>query len=72
MNEERRLARARTFDEIAELYDRARIEHPDQLIEELFAVAGIEPKTADVLERRSSRADFSMTCKLSAIFPPGN
>ncbi|HYL35251.1 MAG TPA: class I SAM-dependent methyltransferase [Bryobacteraceae bacterium] len=50
MNEERRLQRARTFDEAAELYDRARREWPDQLFKDLFAQAGIEAAGADVLE----------------------
>jgi SAM-dependent methyltransferase len=50
MTDEIRFQRARTFDEIAELYDRARPECPDQLVSELFALAGIEPAYADVLE----------------------
>ncbi len=45
-----RLKRARTFDGIAELYDRARSEPPDQLFEELFALAGIDPIGANILE----------------------
>ena len=50
MNDATRLQRARTFDEIAELYDRARRECPDQLLDDLFAQAGIEPIDANVLE----------------------
>ena len=48
--ESRRLARARTFDEIAELYDRARRPHPEQIFDDLFALARIEPACANVLE----------------------
>jgi SAM-dependent methyltransferase len=50
MNDERRLRRARTFDEGAELYDRARREWPDQIFDDLFALAAIEPAAADLLE----------------------
>jgi SAM-dependent methyltransferase len=50
MNEEKRLQRARTFDEIADLYDRARPQCPDQLFDDLFAQAGMEPSGKDVLE----------------------
>jgi SAM-dependent methyltransferase len=50
MNNERRLQRARVFDEIAELYDQARRDPPDQLFTNLFALAGIEPAGASVLE----------------------
>ena len=50
MDEERRLRRARTFDEIAELYDRGRREHPEQLFDDLFALAETEPAGARVLE----------------------
>jgi len=46
----RRLARARTFDEIAELYDRARRPHPDQLFDDLFALAGMQADRTNVLE----------------------
>ena len=46
----RRLARGRSFDEIAELYDRARRAYPEQLFDDLFALAGIEPSCANVLE----------------------
>jgi SAM-dependent methyltransferase len=45
-----RLQRARTFDEIAELYDQARRGPPDQLFTDLFAAAEIDPANADVLE----------------------
>jgi SAM-dependent methyltransferase len=50
MNDARRLQRAHTFDEIAELYDRARRECQDQLFDDLFNQAGIEPIDANVLE----------------------
>ena len=45
-----RLARARTFDEIAELYDRARLGYPEQLFDDLFSLAGIDPASAKMLE----------------------
>jgi SAM-dependent methyltransferase len=50
MDQETRLRRARTFDEIAELYDRGRRAHPEQLFDELFTLAEIEPPGARVLE----------------------
>ena len=50
MDDSIRLLRARTFDEIAELYDRARREHPEQIFDDLFELAGIEPGGATVLE----------------------
>jgi SAM-dependent methyltransferase len=50
MNEERRTLRARTFDEVAELYDRARRGYPEQLFDDLFALAGMSPETSSVLE----------------------
>jgi SAM-dependent methyltransferase len=50
MNEERRIRRARTFDEDAELYDRARGSYPEELFDDLFALAEIAPADAEVLE----------------------
>ena len=50
MNDERRLQRARTFDEIAELYDKTRRPWPDELFSDLFVRSGIEPNAANVLE----------------------
>jgi SAM-dependent methyltransferase len=50
MNEERRLLRARTFDEIAELFDQGRRECPAFLIDDLFALAEVKPSEARVLE----------------------
>ena len=50
MDKESRLRRARTFDEIAELYDRGRRECPEHLFDDLFALAEIEPGGARVLE----------------------
>jgi SAM-dependent methyltransferase len=50
MDEESRLRRARTFDEIAELYDRGRRECPAHLFDDLFMLAEIEPAGARVLE----------------------
>jgi SAM-dependent methyltransferase len=45
-----RLARARTFDEIADLYDRARLLYPEELFDDLFELAGLDPISAKVLE----------------------
>ena len=42
--------RAATFDEIAELYDSARRESPQQLFDDLFQNLPIEPANTDVLE----------------------
>jgi SAM-dependent methyltransferase len=50
MNEQMRVHRARTFDEVADLYDRARPQCRDQLFDDLFALAGMEPSGKDVLE----------------------
>lgn len=50
MNDEIRLQRARTFDEIAELYDQGRRECPDQLFDDLFERVDSEPADANVLE----------------------
>ena len=50
MNDETRLARARTFDEIAELYDAGRREVPAFVFDDLFGMTGIEPASARILE----------------------
>src|SRR5215469_16741252 len=50
MDEETRVRRANTFDEIAELYEQGRREWPDQLFEDLFEQADMEPMGAKVLE----------------------
>jgi SAM-dependent methyltransferase len=50
VNDERRIRRARTFDEDAELYDRARGGYPEELFDDLFALAEIAPADAEVLE----------------------
>ena len=50
MRDERRTLRARTFDEVAELYDQARPDHPEQLFDDLFALAEIPPGTSRILE----------------------
>ncbi len=50
MTEEIRVQRAHTFDEIADLYDRARPQCRDQLFDDLFALAGMAPSGKDVLE----------------------
>lgn len=47
---EQRLQRARTFDEIAELYDQGRREPPDWLYDDLFANTQLDPGLARVLE----------------------
>jgi SAM-dependent methyltransferase len=50
MDEHERLKRARTFDEIAELYDRARPYYREELFDDLFRLSGIAPETARILE----------------------
>jgi SAM-dependent methyltransferase len=50
MDEYRRLQRARTFDEIAELYDRARPYYREEMFDDLFRLSGIAPETARILE----------------------
>ena len=50
MNDARRLARARTFDEVAKLYDRARPALRDEVLEDLFVQSRIEPSQANLLE----------------------
>ena len=50
MDEQRRLQRARTFDEIAELYDRARPHYREELFDDLFRLSEIAPKSARILE----------------------
>lgn len=47
---ERRWQRARTFDQIAELYDRGRREPPAWLYDTLFAEARLDASTAPILE----------------------
>lgn len=50
LTHEERLLRARTFDEIAELYDEGRREPPAWLYETLFAESQLNERTARVLE----------------------
>jgi SAM-dependent methyltransferase len=50
MDEQTRLARARTFDAIAELYDSARPRYREELFDDLFALSGLAPRSARVLE----------------------
>lgn len=50
MDEQQRLRRARTFDEIAALYDCARPYYRDELFDDLFRLSGIAPATARILE----------------------
>ena len=50
MNEEIRLRRAATFDQVAELYDSARRELPGRLFDRIFEQAGMEPSRTRVLE----------------------
>jgi hypothetical protein len=49
MNNERRIARAHSFDTVAELYDRAR-HCPEELIDDLFTLAMMTPRDTSVLE----------------------
>lgn len=50
MDEQERLRRARTFDEVAELYDRARPYYREELFDDLFRLSGVVPATARILE----------------------
>jgi len=50
LSNEQRLLRARTFDEIAELYDQGRREPPAWLFDTLFAQSHVDERTAYVLE----------------------
>lgn len=50
MDEETRIRRAHTFDEIAELYDRGRRGYPERIFNDLFTQAGMDPFNAHVLE----------------------
>jgi SAM-dependent methyltransferase len=50
MDEQQRLKRARTFDEVAELYDRARPYYREELFNDLFRLSGIAPEAARILE----------------------
>src|SRR5215470_10976362 len=50
MDDETRVRRAGTFDEIAELYDLGRRECPDQLFKDLFEQTNVSPANARVLE----------------------
>jgi len=47
---DKRIQRARTFDEIAELYDRGRREPPGWLYDTLFASSKLDPAQARILE----------------------
>jgi SAM-dependent methyltransferase len=48
--DDRRIRRARTFNEIAELYDRGRREPPDWVYDELLSSSGLDPARAHILE----------------------
>jgi SAM-dependent methyltransferase len=50
MDDESRLQRARTFDEVGELYDRARRAYPEEFFDDLFSLAGLAPDGIEVLE----------------------
>ncbi len=50
LSENQRIARARTFDQIAELYDQGRREPPAWLYEDLFSSTGLDPARARILE----------------------
>jgi len=50
VSEEQRVLRARTFDQIADLYDRGRREPPGWLYDTLFAETAIDAGSAHVLE----------------------
>ena len=71
-NEARRLQRAVTFDDAAELYDRARRGYPEQLYDRLFELAGIPPLNAEVLEIGCATGQASVPlaqrgCRLTCV-----
>ena len=50
MDEQTRIRRARTFDQIAERYDRGRPEVPSHVFDDLFSLSAVDPSAANVLE----------------------
>jgi SAM-dependent methyltransferase len=50
MDQQTRIRRAHTFNQIAELYDQGRREVPSHVFDDLFSLAAIEPAAASVLE----------------------
>lgn len=72
MDEQLRLKRARTFDEVAELYDRARPYYREELFDDLFRLSGIAPQTARILEigcgtGRATEPLARLGCKIVCI-----
>lgn len=71
-NEARRLQRAVTFDQAADLYDRARQGYPEQFFDQLFDMAGFDPRGADVLELGCGTGQASLPlaqrgCRLTCV-----
>ena len=50
MDDDRRIERARTFDTVAQLYDRGRRAYSEEFFDDLFALAEIAPDKCAVLE----------------------
>src|SRR5271155_2167302 len=50
LDDDRRIERARTFDNVAQLYDRGRRAYPEEFFDDLFALAEIAPDECTVLE----------------------
>lgn len=77
MRDERRTLRAQTFDEVADLYDQARPDHPEQLFDDLFALAEISPEKSRILEigcgtGQASRPLARRGCRVVCLEPGPN
>lgn len=77
MNEERRILRSRTFDQVAELYDRARQGYPEQLFDDLFALAEMRPQATSIVEvgcgtGQATRSLARRGCRIVCVEPGPN
>jgi SAM-dependent methyltransferase len=60
LDDDRRIERARTFDNVAQLYDRARRAYPEEFFDDLFVLAEIAPDECAVLEVGCGTGQASM------------